>query len=102
MVRCSFGPGERKEPNVADVNVYVNRPAEKGGTALEDIEAALESLDCVSNVEVDSPGNVVAVSYEGGKSEREEIKNAVEAAGYEVSRLSVRADFPEEGKIWDI
>jgi len=87
---------------VADVHVYITRPAEKEGTALEDIEAALGSLDCVSHVEVNAPGNVVAVSYEGGKSEREEIKNAVEETGYEVSRLSVRADFPEERSLWDI
>lgn len=87
---------------MADVHVYINRPAEKEGTALADIEEALGRLEYVSDVEVDLPGNVVAVSYEGGKAEREEIKNTVEAAGYEVSRLSVRADFPEEGKLWDI
>jgi hypothetical protein len=47
---------------------------------------------------------VVAVSYEGGRAEREAIKRAVEAAGYGVSRLSVRSNFEEtQGRgLWDI
>jgi copper chaperone CopZ len=81
---------------VADVHVYVNRPAGKEGTALEDLKEALEKLEHVSHVDVNSPGNVVAVSYEGGKAEQEEIERAVEEAGYEVSRISVRTTFPEE------
>jgi hypothetical protein len=39
---------------------------------------------------------VVAVSFEGGRAEREEIERAVEEAGYEISRLSVRTTFGEE------
>lgn len=85
-----------------DVHVYVSRPAERQDTALEDLEGALRKLDYVSDVDVNPPGNVVAVSFEGGKSEQEEIKRAVEEAGYEVSRLSVRSSFAEEGKLWDI
>jgi copper chaperone CopZ len=81
---------------VADVHVYVNRPAGKEGTALEDLKEALEKLEHVSRVDVNSPGNVVAVSYEGGKAEQEEIERAVEETGYEVSRISVRTTFPEE------
>jgi copper chaperone CopZ len=87
---------------VADVHVYVSRPAQKVGTALEDLEAALRKLDHVSDVDVNAPGNVVAVSFEGGKAEQEEIKHAVEEAGYEVSRLSVRSTFTEERNLWDI
>jgi copper chaperone CopZ len=87
---------------VADVHVYVNRPAGKEGTALEDIEKALRELDYVSDVDLNPPGNVVAVSFEGGKAEQEQIKRAVEEAGYEVSRLSVRSTFEEEEKLWDI
>lgn len=87
---------------MADVHVYVSRPAAKEGTALNDLEEALRGLDHVSNVEVNPPGNVVAVSFEGGKAEQEEIKHTVEEAGYEVSRLSVRSDFTEEGNLWDI
>jgi copper chaperone CopZ len=87
---------------VADVHVYVNRRAAKEGTALEDIEEALRKLDYVSDVEVNAPGNVVAVSYEGGKAEQEEIKSTVEETGYEVSRLSVRSTLAEERNLWDI
>ena len=87
-----------------DVHVFVDRPAGKEDTALEDLEEALRALEHVSDVDVNSPGNVVAVSYEGGKAEREAIERAVEEAGYAVSRLSVRSDF-EEGPgrgLWDI
>ena len=87
---------------MADVHVYVNRRAAKEGMGLEDIEEALRKLDYVSDVEVNAPGNVVAVSYEGGKAEQEEIKNTVEEAGYEVSRLSVRSTIAEERNLWDI
>ena len=86
-----------------DVHVYVNRPAEKEDTALEDLGEALRTLDYVTDVDLNPPGNVVAVSYEGGKDEREAIKRTVEEAGYEVSRLSVRTDLEEVDRgLWDI
>jgi copper chaperone CopZ len=87
---------------VADVHVYVNKPAGKEGTNLDDLEEALRKLEYVSEVEIDPPGNVVAVSFEGGQAEREEIERAVEEAGYEVSRISVRSTFREEPNLWDI
>lgn len=87
---------------MADVHVYVNRPAEKEGTALEDLEEALRKLAYVSDVDVNPPGNVVAVSYEGGREQQEEIERTVEEAGYEVSRLSVRTNFDEGLNLWDI
>ena len=87
---------------MADVHVYVNRTAAKEGTSLEDIEEALGKLDYVSDIDVNPAGNVVAVSFEGGKAEQEEIKNTVEEAGYEVSRLSVRSAISEERNLWDI
>jgi len=87
---------------VTDVHVYVNRTATKEGKALEDIEEALRKLDYVSDVDVDPVGNVVAVSFEGEKAEQEGIKHAVEEAGYEVSRLSVRSNITEERSLWDI
>ena len=87
-----------------DVHVYVDRPAGKEDTALEDLGEALRGLNHVSDVDLNPSGNVVAVSYEGGKAEREAIKRAVEEAGYAVSRLSVRSDFEEGWKqrLWDI
>ena len=87
---------------MADVHVYVNRTAAKEGSALEDVEEALRKLDYVSDVEVNAPGNVVSVSFEGGRAEQEEIKNAVEGVGYEVSRVSVRSTIAEERNLWDI
>jgi len=87
---------------VADVHVYVTRPAEKGSATLEDIEAVLRKLDYVSGVEISPTGNVVAVSFEGGKAEQEEIKRTVEETAYKVSRLSVRTTFADERHLWDI
>ena len=87
---------------MADVHVYVTRPVEKAGAALEEIEEELRKLDYVSGVEASLTGNVVAVSFEGGKAEQEEIKRTVEETGYRVSRLSVRSNFPKEGNLWDI
>ena len=88
---------------MADVHVYVNRTAAKEGSSLEDIEEALGKLDYVSQVEANPVGNVVAVSFEGGKAEQEEIKETVEEAGYEVSRLSVRSTIADQDRnLWDI
>lgn len=85
-----------------DVHVYVNRPADKEGASLEDLGETLRGLEHVTDVDVNAPGNVVAVSYEGGRAERDAIERAVEEAGYEVSRLSVRSTFEEERNLWDI
>jgi len=63
------------------------------GAPLEDIDEALRRLDFVSDVGVNLAENVVAVSFEGGRAEQEEIKRTVEEVGYEVSRLSVRSTF---------
>ncbi len=87
-----------------DVHVFVDRPVGKEDTDLAELEEALRALDHVSDVDVNSPGNVVAVSYEGGKAERETIISTVEEAGYGVSRLSIRSNFEEtQGRgLWDI
>ena len=88
---------------MADVHVYVNRTAAKEGMALEDIEEALGKLDYVSDVVVRPVENLVAVTFEGGKAEQEGIKQAVEDAGYEVSRLSVRSTIADQDRtLWDI
>ena len=92
----------QKGSTVANVHVYVTRPAQKGGATLEDIEGVLRKLDYVSGVEISPTENVVAVSFEGGKAEQEEIKGTVEETGYEVSRLSVRTTFAEERDLRDI
>ena len=87
---------------MADVHVYVTGPAGKEGAALEDVEGVLRKLDYVSGVEASPTGNVVAVSFEGGKAEQEEIKRTVEETGYQVSRLSVRTTFAEERDLRDV
>ncbi|HEX5849660.1 MAG TPA: heavy-metal-associated domain-containing protein [Rubrobacter sp.] len=88
---------------MADVHVYVNRTAAHEGTNLEDIEEALRQLDYVSHVEANPVGNVVAVSFEGGKTEQEGIKDAVESIGYEVSRFSKRSTIADQDRnLWDI
>jgi len=87
---------------MTDVHVYVNRPEGKEGTNMEDLEVALRRLEFVSDVDANPPGNVVSVSFEGGQAQQEEIERAVEEAGYELSRISIRSTFPEEGNIWDI
>jgi copper chaperone CopZ len=87
---------------VTDVHVYFNRPAGKEGADLEDLNQALRNLEHVSEVRFDPSGNVVAVSFEGGQAEQEAIEHAVEEAGYEVSRLSVRTAFAEGPNLWDI
>jgi copper chaperone CopZ len=81
---------------MADVHVYVDRPSEKEGTALGDLAEALKKLDHVSDVDVNAPGNVVAVSFEGGRVEQEMIERTVEETGYGISRVSVRTTFPED------
>ena len=78
-----------------DIHVYVNRPSEID-VPLEDLEDVLKRLEHVSEAKADPTGNVVAVSFEGGRAEQQEIVRAIEEAGYEVSRLSVRSDFPRE------
>ena len=88
---------------MADVHVYVNRTAAKEGMALRDIGEALRKLDYVSDVDTNPGGNVVGVTFQGGKAEQEENKQTVEEAGYEVSRLSVRSTIADdERKLWDI
>ena len=87
---------------MADVHVYFNRPANKEGTDFEDLKEALGKLEHVSELRFDPSGNVVAVSFEGGEAEQKSIERAVEEAGYEVSRLSVRSTFSEGSNLWDI
>jgi hypothetical protein len=81
---------------VPDVHIYVNKPPEKEVLDLKDLEDVLERLDYVSEARADPTGSLVAVCFEGGRDEREGIEHAIGEAGYEVSRLSVRSDFPTE------
>ena len=91
-----------RSQSMTDVHVYINRPADKEDADLEDLKESLVKLEHVSEVRFDPSGNVVAVSFEGGEPEQEAIERAVEEAGYEVSRISVRSTFSEGPSLWDI
>lgn len=79
---------------MSDIHVYVTRPPEKDVPGLEGLEDVLQRLEHVSEAQADPTGSVVAVSFEGGQAEQQEIERAIKEAGYEISRLSVRSDFP--------
>lgn len=50
----------------------------------EKLERALTRLEFVDLANVDSEKGLVAVSFGGGKTERERIEGAIAEAGYEV------------------
>jgi len=79
---------------VPDIHVYVTRPSEKDVPAFDVLEDVVKRLEHVSEAKANPTGNVVAVTFEGGRAEKQEIKRAIEEVGYEISRLSVRSDFP--------
>jgi hypothetical protein len=79
-----------------EVHVYVTKPPDKDVPALEDVENALRRLDHVSEVRAYQTYSVLTISFKGGRNEENEIEHAIEGTGYEISRLSVRSDFPRE------
>jgi copper chaperone CopZ len=81
---------------VTEVHVYVNKPVGKDVPALEEVGDTVSELGCVSDVRADTSGSVIAVSFDGGRTEQEEIEHTIEESGYEIGRLSVRSDFPEQ------
>lgn len=64
-----------------DVTLVVRGLAGTGES--ERLERALARLGYVAEVNVDPEKELVAVSYEGGEAELEEIGQAVEETGYE-------------------
>ena len=64
-----------------DVTLVVRGLAETGES--ERLERTLRRLGFVEEVNVDSAKELLAISYEGGEEELEEIGQAVEEAGYE-------------------
>lgn len=54
-----------------------------GSEDAEKLERALNRLDFVNLVNVDSEQSLVAVSYEGGEPELERLEHAVKEAGHE-------------------
>ena len=64
-----------------DVTLVVRGLAETGES--ERLERTLRRLGFVEEVNVDSAKELLAVSYEGGEEELEEIGRIVKEAGYE-------------------
>ncbi len=55
-----------------------------GAESAEKLERALTRLGFVNLVNVDSEKGLVAVSFDGGETELEKIRGAIEKAGHEV------------------
>ncbi len=55
-----------------------------GAEDAEKLERALKRLGFVNLVNVDSERGLVAVSFEGGEAELEEVEGAIKGAGHEV------------------
>ncbi len=70
--------------------VWVTKPGDEDAPGLEGLGEEIRRLNSVSEVDVRAEGSVVHVSFEGGKSEQEEIENAIRRAGYEIFKVSHR------------
>ena len=77
-----------------DIHFYVTKPPEKDVPAFEGLADVVKKLEHVSEAKADPTTSVVAVTFEGGRAEKQQIKRAIEEVGYKVSRLSVRSEFP--------
>ena len=77
-----------------DIHIYVTQPPEKDVPALQGLEDVVKRLEHISEAKANPTTSVVAVTFEGGQAEQQEIKRAIEEVGYKVSRLSVRSEFP--------
>ena len=75
-----------------DIHFYVNKPPEKDVPAFEGLADVVKKLEHVSEAKADPTTSVVAVTFEGGRAERQEIERVIKKAGYVISRLSVRSD----------
>ncbi|MDQ3567351.1 MAG: heavy-metal-associated domain-containing protein [Actinomycetota bacterium] len=72
---------DQREADMPDVTLVV-RDLSSAEDA-EKLERALERLDPVRLVNVDSEKGLVAVSYEGGDAELNDIRQTVEGTGHE-------------------
>ena len=75
-----------------DIHFYVTKPPEKDVPAFEGLEDVVTRLEHVSEAKANPTTSVVAVTFEGGGAERQEIERVIKEAGYVVSRRSVRSD----------
>lgn len=73
---------------MSDVVVWVTKPSGKDVPGLEAVGREVRDLNHVSEVEVSIAGSAIHVSFEGGRTEQEEIVRAVREAGYEIFKVS--------------
>jgi copper chaperone CopZ len=74
-----------------DIHFYVTKPPEDV-PAFKGLADVVKKLEHVSEAKADPTTSVVAVTFEGGRAEKQEIERVIKEAGYVVSRLSVRSD----------
>ena len=79
-----------------DIHLYINEPSEEEVPAFEGLEDVVKRLEHVCEAKADPTTSVVAVTFEGGRAEKQEIERVIKDAGYVVSRRSVRSDYPSE------
>ena len=71
------------------VMIWLTKPAEEGDTpSLEAVERQVSRLDYVSEVGFQREDSVVRVSFEGGRTEQEEIDRAIREVGYDIFKVS--------------
>jgi copper chaperone CopZ len=81
---------------VPDIHLYINQPPEEDVPAFEGLADVVKRLEHVSEAKANPTTSVVAVTFTGGRAEQQEIERAIKETGYEVSRRSVRTDYPRE------
>jgi copper chaperone CopZ len=81
---------------VPDIHLYINQPPEEDVPAFEGLADVVKRLEHVSEAKANPTTRVVAVTFTGGRAEQQEIERAIKETGYEVSRRSVRTDYPRE------
>ena len=79
-----------------DIHLYINQPPEEDVPAFEGLADVVKRLEHVSEAKADPTTRVVSVTFTGGRAEQQEIERAIKETGYEVSRRSVRTDYPRE------
>jgi copper chaperone CopZ len=84
----------RGDRTVPDTHFYLHRPSEKDVPNFEGLEDIVERLGHVSEAKANPTTGVLAVTFTGGRAEQQEIERAIKETGYEVSRRSVRTEFP--------
>jgi copper chaperone CopZ len=81
---------------VPDIHLYINQPPEEDVPAFEGLADVVKRLEHVSEAKANPTTRVVAVTFTGGRAEQQEVERAIKETGYEVSRRSVRTDYPRE------